>query len=371
VTDAPPLGGCGDESAVGTLTSSPLQGVHSVAYAPGGGTIFALSQTALSFLSGGLTRISCVSNAGIDTSDGCNKDPLLGVAMGLAVGPDDSVYVAAGSHLLVYRYGASGLAQVACHSADDVPPCIDTGGTQALGALTQDVAVSPDGRSVYVLSQNTISHFRRAPSGDLTFAGCLSSDGTINCPTTTSAISGGSKLAVSPDSRSVYAITFNGLLHFDASPADGALSLASCATNGGEYGCSDVPPAGPAGPLEAGWITVSPDGASVFTSGSFSASVVAHFFRSTTSAAPAGTSLARGGTRASNDGTTTRLPRCDGRVATIIATRTRTNGTRRRDVIVGRSGRDIIDGRGGNDLICAGGGRDRLLGGPGRDRETQ
>jgi hypothetical protein len=61
--------------------------------------------------------------------------------------------------------------------------------------------------------------------------------------------------------------------------------------------------------------------------------------------------------------------RCDGRVATIVATPgRRTRGTARADVIVGTSGADRIDGGGGNDRICAGRGNDRVDGGPGADR---
>jgi trypsin len=61
-------------------------------------------------------------------------------------------------------------------------------------------------------------------------------------------------------------------------------------------------------------------------------------------------------------------PRCQGRVATIVAVAGRpTVGTPGADVIVGTAGNDVIHGRGGNDIICGGGGRDRLIGGPGND----
>jgi len=126
---------------------------------------------------------------------------------------------------------------------------------------------------------------------------------------------------------------------------------------------------------------VSADGRSVYvTSGT--ADSVSHFFRSLTGGPPPG-SVTTPGAR----GIGTPAPtRCRGVPGTIVATRLRTNGTRRSDVIVGRPGRDVIRGLGGNDLICGraggdtllggagadrlvgGGGRDRLLGGGGRDR---
>lgn len=66
-------------------------------------------------------------------------------------------------------------------------------------------------------------------------------------------------------------------------------------------------------------------------------------------------------------------PRCDGRVATIVATprddgrRVVVRGTDGDDVIVGTPGRDVIRSGAGNDVICGGGGRDIIHGGRGSD----
>jgi hypothetical protein len=61
-------------------------------------------------------------------------------------------------------------------------------------------------------------------------------------------------------------------------------------------------------------------------------------------------------------------PRCQGRLATIVAAPGRpTVGTPRADVIVGTAGNDVISSRGGNDVICSGGGSDRVNAGPGND----
>jgi len=65
---------------------------------------------------------------------------------------------------------------------------------------------------------------------------------------------------------------------------------------------------------------------------------------------------------------TARAPRCQGKRATIVAKPgARTNGTRRRDVIVGTGGSDMIRARAGNDLVCGRNGKDLILGGAGRD----
>lgn len=61
-------------------------------------------------------------------------------------------------------------------------------------------------------------------------------------------------------------------------------------------------------------------------------------------------------------------PKCRGNTPTIFARPgSPTNGTPRRDVILGTFGRDVIRARGGNDLVCGLGGNDLILGGAGRD----
>ncbi|MXG89891.1 calcium-binding protein [Nocardioides flavescens] len=61
-------------------------------------------------------------------------------------------------------------------------------------------------------------------------------------------------------------------------------------------------------------------------------------------------------------------PRCQGRVATLVAEPGRvTVGTPGDDVVVGTSGVDRVLGRGGDDLVCGLGGADTLRGGTGDD----
>lgn len=72
------------------------------------------------------------------------------------------------------------------------------------------VAVSPDGRSVYVASStdDSVSRFDRGVNGTLTFAGCFEDVGLDGCATGTAnetpGLDGASGVAVSPDGRSVY-----------------------------------------------------------------------------------------------------------------------------------------------------------------------
>ena len=54
-------------------------------------------------------------------------------------------------------------------------------------------------------------------------------------------------------------------------------------------------------------------------------------------------------------GKTAKVPRCNGKRATVIGTnkRNKLKGTKRADVIVSLGGNDTIDGKGGNDVICS------------------
>ena len=65
-----------------------------------------------------------------------------------------------------------------------------------------------------------------------------------------------------------------------------------------------------------------------------------------------------------------RVPRCNGKRATIVGTQRsdRVKGTRRADVIVTLGGNDRIAAGRGNDTVCAGTGKDRISGGTGKDR---
>ncbi len=85
---------------------------------------------------------------------------------------------------------------------------------------------------------------------------------------------------------------------------------------------------------------------------------------------PGGGPRGGGGRGGSGNGPAGRVPRCNGKRATIVGSTRgdRLKGTRRADVIVSLGGNDRISGGRGNDTICAGTGKDRISGGPGNDR---
>jgi DNA-binding beta-propeller fold protein YncE len=146
------------------------------------------------------------------------------------------------------------------------------------------VAVSPDGRNVYVASSvsSAIAIFSRRSSGKLAqrrgFAGCISAGGTAGCAPAVG-LDHPNSVAVSADGRNVYATSLasNAVATFRRSPSTGALTQAGdgsgCIANTATSGCAtgralDGPDV----------VTVSPDGTSVYV-GAFVGNAVAVFDR--------------------------------------------------------------------------------------------
>ncbi len=148
-----------------------------------------------------------------------------------------------------------------------------------------EVAVSPDGRNVYVASMSAlaggVSVFDRAKSGALAQQrgrrGCLSDAGRVRGCTPASALKAPVDLAISPDGRNVYvaALTSDAIAILDRDPATGAL-----AQKRGRAGCvgTRAPCArirGLDAPLS---VAVSADGRSVYAY-SYGASAIVVFAR--------------------------------------------------------------------------------------------
>ena len=148
------------------------------------------------------------------------------------------------------------------------------------------LALSPDGRNVYVASSNSnaIAVFRRdARTGTLTqrrgAAGCISDGGGSGCAKAIG-LRGPNSVAVSADGNNVYATAFgsNALLVFRRNRSTGQLTQlgpgSGCLTNTATPGCSTVRALG--GPDV---VRVSPDDHSVYV-GAFTGSAIAVFARS-------------------------------------------------------------------------------------------
>ena len=161
-----------------------------------------------------------------------------------------------------------------CISDTGAGPCVD--GTALDGASS--VTVSPDGRSVYVASQigSAVAVFDRAADGTLTqkpgTAACISETGAGPCVDGT-ALAVAASVSVSPDGQSAYVASFDSdaVAVLDRA-ADGGLTqkpgTAGCISEI-VLGTCDVGSAldGPR------WVTVSPDGRSVYAASVISGAV--------------------------------------------------------------------------------------------------
>ncbi len=365
---------------------------------------------------GQLTSAGCISDDGLGMTcvdNPGNQDRLFGVQE-IAIRPDGtSVYTtsldaAVISHMTVSP-ATGALTWGDCMSVGDtLGECDLTGGP---GGNEEGIAISPDGKSLYVASalSGSVAQFLLAADGALSWGGCVSNDGSggrcEDVPGTGTPLTGVRKLAISPDGRSLYAtapgpanvVRFGVASHgeiafadataglpgaaevavspdgrnvyvgtapgaivvFDRSAA-GKLTRTGCLANTAAGGCTVVPV--PLGGFSEG-LAISPDGASVYVT-SFGANTIAHFFRARAVSTGGGPGGPTGG------GPGGPAPRCAGRRATLIGTpgSDRLKGTRRADVIAGLGGKDRIAGLGGNDRVCGGSGDDRLSGGSGKDR---
>jgi DNA-binding beta-propeller fold protein YncE len=161
-----------------------------------------------------------------------------------------------------------------CISDSGAGPCVD--GTALDGASS--VTVSSDGRSVYVASQisRAVAVFDRAADGSLTqkpgTAACISETGAGPCADG-AALDVATSVSVSPDGQSAYVASFDSdsVAVLDRA-ADGSLTqkpgTAGCISDTGAAPCVD------GAALDAPrWVTVSPDGASVYAASVISGSV--------------------------------------------------------------------------------------------------
>jgi DNA-binding beta-propeller fold protein YncE len=265
------------------LPGDPLDGASAVAVSPDGASVYVGATTLARFAANGpegqITYTGCLNNDGSESCVDLPGEPLEGVN-DVAVSPDGkSVYAAsftsdAVANLL--RTSSTGaLAWDGCLNNDGSDGCENAPGSPLDGAL--GLALSPDGRSLYVASGvgDSISQLARNPAtGQLGWEGCLNNEGTDNCVDVPGApLDYAAGVAASPDGRSVYVAAYDGdaVAHLVRDPRDGRLTWSGCLADTGAEGCADVPSA----PLDGAQdVAVSPDGSSVLVATAFSSSVV-------------------------------------------------------------------------------------------------
>ena len=218
---------------------------------------------------GSLTWSACFRDA-TRSATGCTSVAGLDGARGVALSGDDaSLYVAAGEGDALAAFardtGTGALSYAGCMR----DPESTVGGCTAAQGLDdpRDVAVSPDGGTVYLGSatDDAVSIFRRdAATSRLSFASCVrdvTHSGT-GCAKA-DGLDGPRGVAVSPDGASLYVASRDGdAVAFFRRAADGSVTYASCfrdAENASAAACAPVQGLdGPHG------VTVSSDGRSVY-----------------------------------------------------------------------------------------------------------
>jgi 6-phosphogluconolactonase (cycloisomerase 2 family) len=184
------------------------------------------------------------------------------------------------------RDGATGQLRPAGCIAQDAAGCAPA---RAMDRWIAGVAVSPDGRSVYVASSveigedfsSTIAVFARDPvSGALTqlpgAAGCVASEGYPDCLPARGLSDGSSSLVISPDGNHVYlasrdlrSVAPHGgtIAAFARDPATGSLAQlpgeSGCLTIDGREGCGSARTLG-SWPPNLSELVISPDGRNAY-----------------------------------------------------------------------------------------------------------
>jgi len=144
-----------------------------------------------------------------------------------------------------------------------------------------DIAISPDGRSVYVTAfdDDAIVHLRRNRSnGSLRAAGCIEDEGGVatGCARSVDGLNGAIAVEVSPNGRHVYTVAYHDstLLHFKRNPRSGKLVRKSCIDDADLAVVDDVCPGGAeslSGPQD---VALSPDARSLYVPSQLDSGIV-------------------------------------------------------------------------------------------------
>jgi DNA-binding beta-propeller fold protein YncE len=247
------------------------------------GAACALAVPAAHAAGGALTPQGCIADVGSAAGCGATQQGLDG-AYDLVVSPDGrSVYVAADFDNAVVRFDrdttTGALTPQGCIA--DVGNAAGCGATQPGLGGPDGVAVSPDGKSVYVagFTDDAVVRFDRDPAtGALTPQGCIADVGNAaGCGATAEGLDGPSGIEVSADGASVYVMgdIDDAVVRFDRDPATGALTPQGCIADVGDAaGCGATQHG-----LDGAEVAVSsPDGEDLYVGSQFDDAVV-HFTR--------------------------------------------------------------------------------------------
>ncbi len=293
--------------AVAGGANTGLNDLRSIAVSADGFSVYATSYASDALArfdrdpaTGALTYRNCISSNSSVTGctpipgavAGGNNTPLQSL-YSVAVSPDGaSVFVAAYDGYGVARFDRApdgALTYRDCLSSDMtttgctlVPGATADGDDSAL-ANADSVAVSADGRNVYVAAEDSdaLTRFDRDPAtGALEYQGCFTSNTDVAaCAQVPGSGPDGDQtplkflesVATSADGNNVYTASLDGsLTRFDRDPISGALSFGACLTSDTDVtACTPLPSAVAGGAntplMDQFAVTVSADGRNVYT----------------------------------------------------------------------------------------------------------
>lgn len=275
------------------VTQQGLNAPVGVAVSPDGKSVYVVSRD-----DDTIVRFDRDATTGALTSKGCKVDPIqtglcgadnvvdgLSNANDVAVSPDnESVYVAGAGYGAIVNFDRDTVSDV---GAITLQECFVVTGGGICGPNEEDglgeaygLAISPDGKSIYVVSRShdAIVRFDRSlVNGALTKQGCIrdSDNGSsATCGPTQQGLDGAHNVTVSPDGKSVYVAaggTGGGVVRFDRDTLTGALTGQGCISDDGTaVGCATTQQ----GLAKSYAIVASPDNKSVYVTGASDHAIV-------------------------------------------------------------------------------------------------
>jgi DNA-binding beta-propeller fold protein YncE len=231
------------------LDVTGLPGVADVVATPDGKDVFATSTKGLAIM-----RFSRGRNGHVKPIGQIGSGHGASAGTSLAVSPDGKNIYMTLSHpgaILTFNRSAHTFGATGCVGETGSVQC----GTTAPGlGGADDVAVSHDGRNVYVASaaSDALAVFKRGAGGQLTFEECISDDTALaeDCSGSGGSTPGlGAPFGVALDTggHNVYVTgsQSNTLVTFERDPVDGSLSPIGCIPATGSTGCNAAPPPPP------------------------------------------------------------------------------------------------------------------------------
>lgn len=293
-----------DASASCAVSTEGLLGARSVALSPDGESVYVASayDHAVAVFDrnkrGDLTPAGCVEDSQWGLGECEQTASGLRVAHSIAVSPDgESVYVAGNDTVTHFaRHEDGGLSFADCVADDRATYASAQVCATIDGVGGGPLVISPDGRSLYEVGyEHAVTAFDLDPAGALKYSECVSasdvpqneSEPLEGCQHTSDGLFGAADLAISPDGRSIYVISTQGgdghgadaIVLLARDPTTAKITDSTCIFGGWSPGCP-----GGVGPFNPHSIAVSPDGESVYmTSGYFGYYGTVQFFARDTS----------------------------------------------------------------------------------------